>query len=187
MAIVDRVRELVLPIIEAESVELYDIEHNGGALRIFVDDPDRVLGDTGTGIDIEVIKRISRGISHLLDEVDPIPGRYTLEVSSPGLERSLRTVDHFRKAVGSVVKIKTRPDAEGDRRIEGELIAVADDDHIEVAVAGETRLVSIADINKARTVFEWGPTPKPGGPKNPAPEKSSSKNQKIPEKEAPTS
>ncbi len=186
MAIVDRVRDLVLPIVEAESVELYDIEHNGGALRIFVDDPDRVLGDTDTGIDIEVIKRISRAISHLLDEADPIPGRYTLEVSSPGLERSLRTADHFRKAVGSVVKIKTRPDADGDRRIRGELVAAADD-HIEVAVDGETRVVPISDINTARTVFEWGPTPKPGGSKKSSPKKSSSKNQKIPEKEAPTS
>ncbi len=180
MAIIDRVRDLVTPIIEAESVELYDIEHNGGVLRVFVDDPDRVLGDTETGIDIAVIKRISRSISHLLDETDPIPGRYTLEVSSPGLERTLRTPEHYRKVVGSVVKLKTRPDAQGDRRLQGELVAV-DADGIEVLVDGESRRVAFDDISKARTVFEWGPTPKPGGPKN-------AKNQKkIPEKEAPTS
>ena len=178
MAIIDRVRELVLPIVEAESVELYDIEHNGGVLRVFVDDPDRVLGDTNTGIDIDVIKRISRSISHLLDETDPIPGRYTLEVSSPGLERSLRTPDHYRKAIGSVVKLKTLPDAQGDRRVQGELTAVHDDGVDVVTADGETRRVSLADVSKARTVFEWGPTPKPGGPKN---------SQKIPEKEAPTS
>ena len=178
MAIVDRVRELVLPIVEAESVELYDIEHNGGVLRIFVDDPDRVLGDTSTGIDIDVIKRISRSISHLLDETDPIPGRYTLEVSSPGLERTLRTPAHYRKAIGSVVKLKTHPDAQGDRRVQGELAAV-DDDGVEIVTDdGETRRVAYADVSKARTVFEWGPTPKPGGPKN---------SEKIHEKEAPTS
>ena len=169
MAIVDRVRDLVAPIIEAEHVELYDIEHNGGALRIFVDHPD--------GIDIAVIRRISRSISHLLDETDPVPGRYTLEVSSPGLERSLRTPEHFVKAVGSVVKLKTRPDASGDRRLEGELTGV-DDTGIEVIVDGQSRHVAFDDISKARTVFEWGPTPKPGGPKEAKP---------IPEKEAPTS
>jgi ribosome maturation factor RimP len=178
MAIIDRVRELVLPIVDAESVELYDIEHNGGVLRIFVDDPDRVLGDTSTGIDIDVIKRISRSVSHVLDETDPIPGRYTLEVSSPGLERSLRTPEHYRKAIGSVVKLKTRPDADGERRIQGELAAVHEDGVDVVTADGETRRVAFDDVSKARTVFEWGPTPKPGGPKN---------SQKIPEKEAPTS
>ena len=172
MAIVDRVRELVTPIIDAESVELYDIEHNGGALRIFVDHPD--------GIDIDVIKRISRSISHLLDEADPVPGRYTLEVSSPGLERSLRTPAHFEKAIGSVVKLKTRPDADGDRRAEGELTAVSDDG-IEITADGSVRRIAFDDISKARTVFEWGPSPKPGG-------KHATKNaDQTPEKEAPTS
>ena len=178
MAIVDRVRDLVLPIVEAESVELYDIEHNGGVLRIFVDDPHRVLGDTSTGIDIDVIKRISRSVSHVLDETDPIPGRYTLEVSSPGLERNLRIPAHYRKAIGSVVKLKTHPDAHGDRRVQGELVAV-DDDGVEVVTAdGESRRIAYAEVAKARTVFEWGPTPRPGGPKN---------SEKNHEKEAPTS
>ncbi len=183
MATVDRVRDLVTPIIDAESVEIYDIEHNAGALRIFVDHPD--------GVSIDVIKRISRSISHLLDETDPIPGRYTLEVSSPGLERSLRTQVHFEKALGSIVKLKTRPDAEGDRRLEGELTAV-DDDGVEVTVAGVVRRVAYGDISKARTVFEWGPTPKPGGPKNSEQSKNteqstSTEKPQTPEKKAPTS
>lgn len=174
MAIVDRVRDLVAPIVDAESVELYDIEHNGGALRVFVDHPD--------GVSIDLIKRLSRSISHVLDEADPIPGRYTLEVSSPGLERSLRTPEHFRKAIGDEVKIKTRPDAEGDRRVQGELTSV-DDHGVEITVDGELRRVAFDDISKARTVFEWGPTPKPGGPKKQSPQKQT----KIPDKKAPTS
>ncbi|GJM39189.1 MAG: ribosome maturation factor RimP [Acidimicrobiales bacterium] len=179
MAIIDRVRELVLPIIDAEDVDLYDIEHNGGVLRIFVD-ARREPGDTETGIDIAVIKRISRGISHLLDETDPIPGRYTLEVSSPGLERPLRTAEHFRRAIGSEVKIKTMPNVDGDRRVQG-IVTAADDDGVDIDVDGETRRVALDDVSKARTVFDWGPTPKPGGPKN-AP-----KNAPNPEKKAPTS
>jgi len=169
MAMIDRVRELVTPIVEAESVELYDIDHKGGILRIFVDDED--------GIDIAVIKRISRAVSELLDEVDPIPGRYTLEVSSPGLERALRTPAHFRKAVGSDVKIKTAPDADGDRRVQGRLIS-ADDDGFDVDTGEQVRRVTYGDVTKARTVFEWGPAPKKGGKR---PES------KIPEKKAPTS
>jgi ribosome maturation factor RimP len=169
MAIIDRVRELVTPIVEAESVELYDIEHNGGVLRILVDDEN--------GIDIAVIKRISRGVSELLDEVDPIPGRYTLEVSSPGLERPLRTPEHFRKAVGSDVRIKTRPVADAERRVEGRLTA-ADDNGFDIDVDGQVRRVAYGDVTKARTMFHWGPTPKKGG-KRP--------DSKIPEKKAPTS
>jgi len=174
MAIIDRVHELVAPIVEAESVELYDIEHNGGILRIFVDHPD--------GIDIDVIKRISRSISHMLDEADPIPGRFTLEVSSPGLERPLRTPDHYRRVIGSLVKVKTVPNVDGDRRVEGELTA-ADDDGFDVVTDGETRRVAYRDVAKARTVFEWGPTPKPGGPKNP----KKSTDSQLPDKKAQTS
>ncbi|MDG2027843.1 MAG: ribosome maturation factor RimP [Acidimicrobiales bacterium] len=182
MAIVDRVRELVLPIIEGEDVDLYDIEHNGGVLRIYVD-ARREAGEDDTGLDVEVIKRISRQVSRLLDETDPIPGRYTLEVSSPGLERPLRTAEHFRRAVGTEVKIKTMPQVEGDRRVQGVVVS-ADDDGVEVSIEDGTRRVGYDDISKARTVFEWGPTPKRGGPKNAAQNKTDTQ---IPEKKAPTS
>ncbi len=179
MAIVDRVRELVAPIVDAESVELYDIEHKGGVLRILVDGPD--------GIDISVIKRISRAVSRLLDEVDPIPGRYTLEVSSPGLERPLRTPTHFSKAVGSDVKIKTQPDAAGDRRVTGTLIS-ADDDGFEVETTDGVRRIPYRDVSSARTVFEWGPTPKKGGKRpNPGPADTSLPDPSLPDKKAPTS
>lgn len=162
MAIVDRVRELVSPIVEAEGVELYDIEHNGGVLRVYVDADD--------GIDLALIKRISRGVSRVLDQADPIPGRYTLEVSSPGLERFLRNPDHFRKAVGSNVKVKTRSDVEGERRIIGELVA-ADDDGFDLKTDGDVRRLGYDEVSKARTVFVWGPSPKPGGSRPDRPRK----------------
>ena len=92
MAITDRVRDLVGSVVADSGAELYDIDFNGGLLRILVD----VEG----GVDIATIRTISRAAGRLLDEADPIPGRYTLEVSSPGLERPLRTEDHYQRALG---------------------------------------------------------------------------------------
>lgn len=155
MATVDRVREIVEPLVDAASVHLYDVEHNGAIVRVLVDHPD--------GLDLSVIARLSRSISQALDDHDPIPGRYTLEVSSPGLERPLRTADHFHGAIGSDVKIKTRPDYDGPRRVTG-LIVDSDEHSVRVlADTAEVETVELADISSARTVFEWGPDPKPGG------------------------
>ena len=159
MDTVDRIGDLVLPLVDAAEARLYDIELESGTLRITVDRPG--------GVGIDVIGRLTREISHLLDEEDPIAGHYTLEVSSPGLERTLRRPDHFLGAIGSLVAVKTRPHTDGDRRITGELVA-ADDTAATIAVRGATpdaepRRVAYDDVERARTVFEWGPAPKPGG------------------------
>ena len=153
MAIVDRVRELVTPVVEAESVDLYDVEHNGGVLRVLVD----VEG----GIGIDDLKRISRAVSRRLDETDPMPGRYTLEVSSPGLERPLRTPEHFRRAVGESIKVKTMPTPEGARRLEGTLLG-ADEGGFDIETDEDQCRVRYDEVSKARTVFDWGPTPRSG-------------------------
>ena len=162
-AAAERVRDLAAPLVEAESARLYDVEHNGGVLRVLVD------ADGGIGLD--AITRLARAIGRELDEHDPIPGRYTLEVSSPGLERRLRTPEHFRGAVGARVKVKTVGDFDGPRRVAG-VLAGADDDGVEIreAAAGDGAEVSAGadlrlgydEIAWARTVFEWGPAPKPG-------------------------
>ena len=154
MAIIDRVRRLVEPLVDDASVNLYDIEHNGATVRVLVDHPD--------GLDLSVIARLSRSISQALDEHDPIPGRYTLEVSSPGLERPLRTADHFHEAIGSDVKIKTRPDYDGPRRLTG--LIVDSDDHSVLlrSDTDEEEAIELADISSANMVFTWGPSPKPG-------------------------
>ncbi|HEX9258800.1 MAG TPA: ribosome maturation factor RimP [Acidimicrobiales bacterium] len=153
MGVVERVSALATPLLADLGLEIYDIEHGGGTLRITVD---RV-----GGVDLEAIAVATRVISRELDHTDPIPGRYTLEVTSPGLERTLRTPAHFRKAVGTTVSVRTHPHVEGSRRAHGVLQA-ADDDGITVLdteVPGERRL-RYDDIERARTVFEWGPTPK---------------------------
>ncbi len=153
MSIVDRVRDLVTAVLEAESAELYDVEHNGGVLRVLV--------DAEGGIGIDDLKRISRAVSRRLDETDPIPGRYTLEVSSPGLERPLRTPEHFRRAVGESVKVKTVPTPEGARRLNGTLLD-ADEGGFDLRTDEDQCRLRYDEVLKARTVFVWGPTPPPG-------------------------
>lgn len=157
MSVLDRVHDIVAPLCTDAGVELFDLQHNGGVLRVSI--------DREGGVDMEVIRALTKAVSRALDEADPIATRYTLEVSSPGLERTLRTPVHFRWAVDQIVKIKTRPEVDGDRRLQG-LLVVADDDGIEIEdqESGETRRLAYDDIDKARTVFEWGPAPKPGSP-----------------------
>ncbi len=161
MAVTERIRDTIAPAMAEMSVELVDIEHIGATLRITIDCPG--------GVDLEVISRATRRISHLLDDVDPLADRYTLEVSSPGLERPLRQPEHFAKAIGSKISIKTLPNVDGDRRVTGLLVA-AGDEAIEVEdPMGDTRRLRYNEIDKARTVFDWGPSPKPGSNRAPKP------------------
>ncbi len=153
-SVVDQVREIVAPLLAGRGLEVDDIEHAGGSLRITV--------DRAGGVDLEALSDATKLVSRALDEHDPLPGSYTLEVSSPGLERPLHTRQQFARAVGATVKIKTHPEVEGDRRVEG-VLAEADEDGITI---GDRRL-RYDEIERARTVFEWGPTPRPGKPKTP--------------------
>ena len=162
MAVIDRLEPLVRPIVDDLGVELFDLEHEGGTVRVTV--------EREGGVDMEAIAEITRRVSRMLDEHDPLPGKYTLEVSSPGLERTLRTPQHHRWAIGKLVRIKTRPGTEGDRRVEGTIVA-ADEEAVTVELSGATdpadpearRVIAYGDIERTRTVFEWGPQPKPGG------------------------
>jgi ribosome maturation factor RimP len=156
MTVVDRVRALVSPLLADLGLEIYDLEHTGGVLRVTV--------DREGGVDLDTIALATRIVSRELDHSDPIPGRYTLEVTSPGLERTLRTPTHFAGAVGTVVTVRTRPETEGERRAKGELVA-ADDRGITVKQGdGVERFVPYDDIERARTVFEWGPSARPAKP-----------------------
>ena len=148
MAIADRVRELVAPLAHAVSVDLYDVEHHGGTVRILV--------DSDGGVDLDALARLSRSVSRALDDHDLIDGRYTLEVSSPGLERPLRTPDHFRRAAGSEVKVKTLPGFDGPRRLSGVLEAVSGDGVDVRGEDGQVLHVAFEQLASARTVFEWG-------------------------------
>lgn len=153
----EQVRELVEPLVTGAGLSLYDVEHTGGAVRVLVD------RDGGVGLD--ELAELTRRVSRLLDEHDPIPGRYTLEVSSPGLERPLRTAGHFAGAVGSEITVKTLPGVEGERRVKGTLVAAGDDEFTVRPTEGDDtaeRTLRYDEVERARTVFEWGPAPKPG-------------------------
>lgn len=161
MTVASQVRAIVEPLLVGTPVELVDVEHTGGVLRVTIDRPG--------GVDLALITDVNRRVSRALDEADPLPGRYTLEVSSPGLERPLRTPEHFRRAVGATVRLKTHPEVPGDRRIQGSLLA-ADEDTVTVAPTGGPhevdaappgRTIAYGDIESARTVFEWGPAARP--------------------------
>jgi ribosome maturation factor RimP len=166
MSVSDKVRAVVEPIVAAQDLELFDLEQVGGVLRVTIDRPG--------GVDMAVIASTTRALSRALDEHDPIAGHYTLEVSSPGLERALRTPAHFAWAVGKAVSIKTVPDHPAGRRLAG-TVAAAQGDTVTIALAdpgaqGDTSVtLELGDIEKARTTFEWGPAPKPGGPKSGGP------------------
>ncbi len=161
MATSERLHAIVAPVVEAAGVELVDLEYGGGSLRVVVDEPG--------GIGSERLGAVTVALSRALDETDPLPGRYTLEVSSPGVERPLRTPEHFRRAVGTKVNLRdVGGDGEGSRRVVGVVLA-ADDTEIVVRAEGERPTdeptevrIPYGRIDRARTVFEWGPAPKPG-------------------------
>jgi len=148
---VDELMGMLQPVISAANLELVDVEMRSGVLLVTVDRPG--------GVDLQALTDANRAVSGVLDELDPISHRYTLEVSSPGVERTLRTPAHFIKAVGETVAVKTRPQVPGERRLRGRLLA-ADDDGFELETDaeadGRVRL-GYTDIDRARTVFEWGP------------------------------
>ena len=156
----DRVTALraeLTPIVESLGLSVYDVTLTGGGDRPTL----AVLVDRPGGVDLDAIETATRTVSAALDAMDPIQGRYLLEVSSPGLERPLRTSEHFAGALGEVVTLKAR-DADGRmQRLRGVLAAAGDSSLMITTEAGD-RTVALDAVEAARTVFEWGPAPKPG-------------------------
>ncbi len=152
MAVTDRIDAMASPLCDRIGVELLDVEYEGGVIRVTVDHPD--------GVGMDAIASLTREVSRALDHEDPVKGRYTLEVSSPGLERSLKRPDHFVRAIGSEVAVKTIPGIDGDRRVSGVLQSTNRDGVVVRAADGSIRSIRHDEILKARTVFTWSPEPK---------------------------
>ncbi len=162
--VIDRVLALIQPIVSDLGLDLYDIEYTGGVLRVVVD----TQPGGPEGVSLDNISLITRLVSREFDHSDPIPGRYTLEVSSPGLERTLREPRHFHREVGKVVSVKLDSPINGERRVQGDLIAASDEGiTLRLADKAMTELTIPFDvIDRAKTVFNWGPAPKPGSKKS---------------------
>jgi ribosome maturation factor RimP len=158
LPVIARVREVIAPIAVDLGLDLYDIEQRGGMLRITLD----TQAGSSDGVTLETLALASRLMSKQLDQDDPIPSGYTLEVTSPGVERPLRRPGHFQREVGKLVAVRLSNVDHDERRVQG-IIVAADDDTVTVESAEGTRVIAYGDIDRARTVFEWGGQPKPGG------------------------
>jgi ribosome maturation factor RimP len=152
----DELSDLLASTVAPLDLELVDLERRATSVRVVV--------DRRGGVDLEAIAAATRAVSAVLDAHDPFPGqRYTLEVSSPGVERRLRTPGHFERAVGEKVTVRTVAGGQGERRVTGRL-ASADADGFELEgdeLPGGARRFTYDEVERARTVFEWGaPSPK---------------------------
>ncbi len=136
---------LLQPVVEDLGFEFVGLEfnpsHSHGLLRIYIDRPD--------GVVVDDCARVSREVSAVLDVEDPISGHYTLEVSSPGLDRPLFTPEQFARFVGSEVKVSVLPPLDGRRRFLGVIQAV-DGEDIVLEVDGERLVIPHERIQKAR-------------------------------------
>lgn len=159
MATTDQVRALVEPLADDVDADVYDVTFTGDKLVVALHRP--------AGIDLDTLATVSRRLGALLDEQDTVAGSYTLEVTSPGLERALRTAEHFAGAIGDEVTIRTNPGVEGDRRLRGTVRSVAGTAVTVGVDDGTERTIDVADIERARTVFTWGSAGPPGKPKQP--------------------
>lgn len=145
----ERLIALIEPLVGRLGYELVDLEHSAGrgsaVVRLFIDCPE--------GVGLADCERVSREVSALLDVEDPIPTAYTLEVSSPGFDRLLRTPAHFARFVGSRVLVELNMPREGRRRYTGTLLS-ADEAGIALEVDGQRVAMPFAEIGKARLAGE---------------------------------
>jgi ribosome maturation factor RimP len=172
-----RLVAIVEPVCVAAGYDLVDLrlksDQGGWVLRVFIDVHTSELENTSGasldpdwwkhGVDLADCERLSRELSAVLDVEDPIPHTYSLEVSSPGIDRPLRTPAHFRRFVGAEVKIALVVPLVGtDRKnFKGELTAAADD-HVTVNVDGQPFQLPLADVDTAKLVPDWDDVMKGG-------------------------
>lgn len=171
-----RVTALVTPVLADLGLDLYDLDFGAGLLKITVDKPG--------GVNLEDLSLVTRLINREFDHTDPVPGKYTLEVSSPGIERPLRRPDHYTRVIGATVNVRLRDVTNESRRIQGVLVA-ADDHSITVRsdeAPHDDRTIPYDQIDRARTVFVWqesatgGPGKSGAAKKSGAPKKSGKPN-----------
>ena len=142
------VTELIDTTIQVLGLDLWGVEllQQGkySLLRIYIEREE--------GVTIEDCEKVSRQVSALLDVEDPIAGEYTLEVSSPGMDRPLFSIEHYSKYVGSEVDLKLRRPINGRRKFKGQIIKISGD-IVGLLVEGSEYSLEFSDIEKASIVF----------------------------------
>lgn len=170
-----RIEALITPVLADLGLEMYDLEYNGGIVKITVDTPP---GSPG-GIDVDQLSKCTRLISRELDHDDPVPGHYTLEVSSPGLERNLRLPRHFQRETGKSAAIRLQNVINGERRLSGVIESSGPDTFVLRLPNGEERIIPYDQIDRAKTIFVWEAQAKPS---NKSGNKPGNKNTRAPKK-----
>ncbi|HHT91626.1 MAG TPA: ribosome maturation factor RimP [Firmicutes bacterium] len=147
--IVTLVSQWVEEIIQGSDLELVDVEyvkeHSTWVLRVYLDKPD--------GIDLEDCQRVSQALDLKLDAEDPIPGAYSLEVSSPGLERPLKKASDYQRFKGRLVKIRTYSGLHGRKRFEGILEGLRDE-NVVLKWEGDTIEIPLELVAKANLAMD---------------------------------
>lgn len=150
--VVARVWEMASSVVAGEGMEIVDIEfrpegsRGGRVLRLFL--------DKEGGPTLEDLTRVSRQLSELLDDNPEVPGPYTLEVSSPGINRALKKVEHFVRYIGKKVRVRTRDMIEGRRSFLG-ILKQATEDEIVVSEEGREFHIALPLIEKANYEHDW--------------------------------
>ena len=142
--------ELFEPVVAGMGYELIEIEYlpnpKFGVLRLYI--------DSEAGIQIDDCSAVSHQISALIDVEDPLPGKFNLEISSPGLDRPLRRVEDFQRFSGELAKVKTSVPVEGQRNFKGRLAGV-EDDALTLQCEDKTVNLPLSAIDKARLVPQY--------------------------------
>jgi len=166
---VDRKRllDVIEPVVFGHGAEIVDVElknESGWILRVFVEkagSADKNASVVDAAVSLELCANVSRDLSPALDVADLIPVRYNLEISSPGLERPLKSARDFSRFEGQKAKIRVANPVAGQRVLVGKL-GSATSTHVALVDGSRTFDVPLADIERAHLVFEFGPAPKPG-------------------------
>ena len=153
--ILQQVREVVAPVLKAHSVELFDlalnVRRNAWTLQLTIDTP---ASSTG-GVTVDMCADVSRDVSMVLDVAEPISHSYTLEVSSPGVERPLRALRDYQRFEGKLAKVVLQePLQDGQKVIRGHLGGVQDGKVVMLPEHGRPLLLDFENIRKAKLVFE---------------------------------
>jgi ribosome maturation factor RimP len=149
--IVGTVTELVSPVAEEMGIILWDVEFvKEGAKKIL-----RITIDSEEGIDINLCEKFHRTIDPMLDEADPIDESYYLEVTSPGIEREIKTDAHIAMCEGEKVEVKLYAPKNGSKAFTGMLVGLSDENKVVIAVNGENTEFEKNEIAKMHTVFDF--------------------------------